>query len=593
MVRRSPAAEIVLIAAILLAWGALTFVFTNPYYRLVLTIVPIWATFAVAWNMFSGYSGQLSFGHAAFFGLGAFTVALALRHFNLTPWLGIPLAFVIGAAAGLAIGLVTLRLRGIYFSLSMLAYPLVLVYVFDWMGFQEVTFPIKRDHPFAFMQFGDYRVYAALALALLFAALLVSVWMERSRFGMSLFAIKQNQLAAEAAGIDTFRWQMRALTLSGAISGAAGGLYGAVVLVITPESVFGLVTSAQAVILTLFGGAGILWGPLIGAAIFVPLGEILQSELGNVLPGIQGVVFGVAIVLVVLLAPEGVYWRVRDALASRRPVSGRPAAAVEIAAEVGPASAPPVAAVEGAAPILRVRNVSKSYGGLKAVDDVSFEVARGEILGIIGPNGAGKTTLFNLLNGVVHPDAGEVVFGGGRIDGLKPNRVCRLGIGRTFQVVRPFPRMTVLENVVVGAYVAHRDGESAWRAAAKAVARVGLRDHAHVAAGRLTNKELRLMELARALASRPKLILMDEPLAGLGGDETREVIAVVRSLRAAGITIVIIEHTMQAMVSVVDRFVVLNQGAFLAEGTPAAITRDTRVIEAYLGRKWAMANAGD
>ena len=213
IVRRSLAAEIVLIAAILLAWGALTFVFTNPYYRLVLTIVPIWATFAVAWNMFSGYSGQLSFGHAAFFGLGAFTVALALRHFNLTPWLGIPLAFVIGAAAGVAIGLVTLRLRGIYFSLSMLAYPLVLVYVFDWMGFQEVTFPIKRDHPFAFMQFGDYRVYAALALALLFAALLVSVWMERSRFGMSLFAIKQNQLAAEAAGIDTFRWQMRALSV--------------------------------------------------------------------------------------------------------------------------------------------------------------------------------------------------------------------------------------------------------------------------------------------------------------------------------------------------------------------------------------------
>jgi ABC-type branched-subunit amino acid transport system ATPase component/ABC-type branched-subunit amino acid transport system permease subunit len=587
--RQKPGSSLAIIAALLAAWLALGFVIENSYYRLLLTIVPIWAVLAISWNVFSGYSGLVSFGHAAFFGLGAYTVTLCLVHWNISPWLGIPIGALLGAIAGVAIGYPSFRLRGSYFALAMLAYPLALVYLFEWMGYQEVTLPIKREAPAWYMQFSDQRIYLLLALGLLAAALVISLAIERSRFGMSLLAVKQNELAAEAAGVDTLRWKLRAIVVSAALASAAGGLYAVVLLVVTPTSVFGLVVSAQAMILALFGGAGILWGPVIGAAILVPMSEMLQATFGHLLPGIQGIVYGIAIILVILLAPEGIYWRVRDLFARRMKLALAPVADV---AKIVPAAPAPASRVRPLhpVPILEVRGVSKAYGGLKAVHDVSFAVPEGSIIGIIGPNGAGKTTLFNLLNGLVRPDTGSVRFRGNEITGLKPNQVCRAGIGRTFQVVRTFHRMSVLENVVVGAYVSHRTEDLAWRAAQHAVDRVGMTARAEVVASALTNKELRLMELARALASEPKLVLMDEPLAGLGASETREVIALVRALPSSGVTVVIIEHTMHAMVTTVDSFVVLDHGQLLTEGPPAEVTRNPQVIEAYLGQKWAMKN---
>ncbi len=579
--RRRPTTSLAVILVLVLGWLALGFLVENTYYRLLLILVPIWAAFGVSWNIFSGYSGLVSFGHAAFFGIGAYTVTLLLVHFDITPWFGLPTGILVGAVAGVAIGYPTFRLRGSYFALAMLAYPLALVYLFDWLGYQEVTLPIKREASGWYMQYADQRVYLALALGLLTVSLLISLAIERSRFGMSLLAIKQNELAAEAAGVDTLRWKLLAIMVSGAIAAGAGGLYAVILLVVTPQSVFGLVTSAQAMILPLFGGAGTLWGPLIGAAILVPLSEVLHAELGSLVPGIQGIVYGVAIILVILLAPEGIYWRVRDLL-RHPPPPLPPVAAAPVFAAPRPERRPP--ATE---PILEVRGISKTYGGLKAVQDVSFDVGRGEILGVIGPNGAGKTTLFNLLNGLVPPSAGRVRFDGADITGLKPNRICHAGVGRTFQVVRTFPRMSVAENVVVSAYAAHDGDDAAWAGARAAIARVGLAASAETAAGSLTNKELRLLELARALAGRPKLVLMDEPLAGLGASETQEIIALTRALPGDGITVVIIEHTMHAMVNTVDRFVVLDHGQLLTEGEPEAVMRDPRVVEAYLGRKWA------
>jgi branched-chain amino acid transport system permease protein len=235
--------------------------------------------------------------------------------------------------------------------------------------------------------------------------------------------------------------------------------------------------------------------------------------------------------------------------------------------------------------------VSKAFGGLQAVRDVSIDVLRGEILGIIGPNGSGKTTLFNLLNGFIRPDRGEIRLEGADVVGGRPYQICAAGVGRTFQVVRPFRHMTVLDNVIVGAYVHAATDKQARAAAHAAIAQVGLEGHTQRIAGSLSNQQLRLLELARALAGKPKVLLLDETLAGLGAGEVQEIIAVVRRLAAQGITIVIIEHTMQAMVRLVDRFVVLNEGAVLAQGAPEAVTRDPAVVDAYLGRKWRMAHA--
>jgi ABC-type branched-subunit amino acid transport system ATPase component/ABC-type branched-subunit amino acid transport system permease subunit len=576
-------------------YAAVSLSVTNSYYQLVMTLVPVWAIFGLSWNLLSGYTGLISFGHAAFFGVGAYTVVLCQIHFDLSPWVTIPIAAVLGGIAGLLIGFPTFRLQGHYFALAMLAYPLAILYVFEWLGLQEVTLPIKRDNPIAYMQFADHRLYTLLALAMMLGTILLTRAIERSRFGMALLAIKQNEAAAEAAGINTLAWKLRAVTLSGAIAGAVGGFYAVVLLVVTPQSVFGMLVSAQALTVAMFGGVGTVWGPVIGSVILIPLAETLNAEAGSRFPGIQGVIYGLAIICVILLAPEGLFWKVRDFLRKR---SASPAAAKPSAPDV------PVAAAVAAAPaptgakrctgtgddVLEVRNLSRSFGGLKAVQDVSFKLRQNEILGIIGPNGAGKTTLFNLLNGFLRPGTGEILLDGREMSGRKPHELCEAGIGRTFQIMRPFLRMSISDNVVVGAYVRAKTDAEARKLATDAIARVGLSEIAERIAGELTTKELRLMELARALAGQPRILLLDETLAGLGHDEADEIVAVIQRLARDGMTIAIIEHTMQAMVRLVDSFLVLDHGAVIVEGEPEAVTRDSRVIEAYLGKKW-MAHA--
>ena len=578
--------NLVVLAALSVAYLIVTTFVTNSYYQLILTLVPVWALFGVSWNILSGYAGQLSFGHAAFFGIGAYTVTLTVVYWNLSPWLGIPLGMILGGLAAIAIGIPTFRLRGHYFALSMLAYPLAILYVLQYLGFQEVSIPMHRDNPLAFMEFAEPRVYTLIAVALLIAGVVVSMLIENSRFGLSLLAIRQNELAAEAAGIDARLAKMQSLVVSGMMAAIAGGFYARVLLVVTPDSVFGMLVSAQAVVVTLFGGVASVWGPVIGAAVLVPLAETLQAELGTYLPGIQGVVYGAAIIAIMLLAPDGLYWTVRDRWLRDRAPDPIP--------DPGPAP-PPIrrtAAAPGA-PLLAVEGLSRAFGGLKAVSDVSFSVAPGEILGIIGPNGAGKTTLFNVLNGVLPADAGSALLAGQQMLGRKTFAVCRMGVGRTFQVVRSFPRLPVLDNVIVGAYGAGLTDRDAIASAVRALRQVGLQDRSGVTAGQLTNKQLRLMELARALAGDPRLLLLDETLAGLGREECDDVLAVLARLREHGTTICIIEHTMHAMMRLADRFVVLDHGRVLAEGAPRTIVEDHAVIEAYLGKKWlARVDAG-
>ncbi|MEI8400283.1 MAG: branched-chain amino acid ABC transporter permease, partial [Alcaligenaceae bacterium] len=255
---------ILLIALFGLVYAALTASVQNSYYQLIMAVVPIWAVMGLSWNILSGYSGYVSFGHAAFFGLGAYFVALAQIKLGMTPWISIPIAGLIGGVAGLLVGLPTFRLRGHYFALAMLAYPLAFLYFFEWLGYQELALPMMRDEPVKYMQFEDTRIYAYIALVLMLAAMLLSSYIERSRFGLSLMAIKQDEAAAEAAGIHTLAWKLKAITLSGILAGTIGGLYAVVLLIVTPPAVFGMLVSAQALILAMFGGVATLWGPVIG-----------------------------------------------------------------------------------------------------------------------------------------------------------------------------------------------------------------------------------------------------------------------------------------------------------------------------------------
>jgi branched-chain amino acid transport system permease protein len=545
-------------------------------YHLALGISLLYFTIlATAWALFSGPTHYISLATAAFFGIGAYTTAV------LPDLLPIPLILLIAAAVGalvaLVVGLSTLRLSGIYFVIFSFGLSELIRQLVTWY---EVN--INRSvGRYIFAETTTEGIYWRL-LALAVAVLGVSWLIRHSRLGLAVRVIGQDETVARHVGIDTTRAKLVLFAISAAFMTVTGAIMAPRWTYIDPAIAFNPMISFEVVIMALFGGAGALFGPLLGAVPLVLLFELLIGSFPNYFSILLGLVF----VLIVYALPQGVFGLLEArSPAVRRAASatGMSALAEKILGVVWPRAAKREAA--GYAPVLQVSGIRKAFGGLVAVDNLSFGLKRGEILGLIGPNGSGKTTALNLISGAIAPDSGDIRLEGRPIANLPGHRIAQRGIARTFQLVRVLGNSTCLENVIAG--LAFHSGTT-WGAgvdhrARSLLTRVGLGDKADMPAGQFTYIDQKRLELARALALDPDVLLLDEWLAGLNPSELQVGIALIKMLRDEGMTIIIVEHMMDAIRSLCDRCVVMNAGAKIAEGSPAVVLADKQVIQAYLG----------
>ena len=570
-----PKVTLAALAAVIIAALA-AFPLVASGYHLALGISLLYFTvLATAWALFSGPTHYISLATAAFFGIGAYTTAVLT---DFLPWpLVLIAAAVVGIVVALIVGLSTLRLSGIYFvifsfGLAELVRQLVAWYEINIHG--SVGRYIFADTTSE----GIYWRLLALVVMVLGAGWLI----RHSRLGLAVRVIGQDETVARHCGIDTTRAKLVLFAVSAGFMTVTGAVMAPRWTYIDPAIAFNPVLSFEVVIMALFGGAGTLFGPLLGAVPLVLLFEVLIATFPNYFSIVLGAVF----VLIVYGLPNGVI----GLLQTKLPMLRRAARHIVMSpiAEAATRFVWRRAAEHDAvrdAPVLQLANVRKAFGGLVAVDDVSFTLRRGEILGLIGPNGSGKTTALNLISGASRADIGGIALAGHPIALLPAHRIAQRGIARTFQLVRVLPDSSCLENVAAG--IAFH-AKPVWGAAAEdractLLARVGLGDKTDVPAGQLTYIDQKRLELARALALSPVVLLLDEWLAGLNPSELQLGIALVKMLREEGLTIIIVEHVMDAIRSLCDRCVVMNAGRMIAEGPPAAVLADREVIRAYLG----------
>jgi branched-chain amino acid transport system permease protein len=567
--------------------------------------VAIWVLFfaylSAAWNLIGGFAGQYSIGHAGFLGIGAYTSSLLAIHGGLSPWLGMLVGGVVAAAVGGLIGYPCFRLRGAFFSLVTIAFAEMLrvgteltdsLFGLEINGVRGLLLPILGHRPAAF-QFVDKRYYYYVILGLLAAVLAVGWAVKRSRLGYYLAAIGDDEDAVASLGINPARAKLAAMLLSAFFTALGGTFYAQFILFITPTRTMSLDFSVQMVIMAVLGGLGTVLGPLYGAVVLVPIAEVTRAVWGGGIQGVHLIVYGALLMIVILYAPQGLEgWVRRRAVGLVRGLAGliapRPVAAVAATTSTlvlpeGRLLIPPAVADGDGRPLLVLRHLDRRFGGAVAVRDLSLEVQAGEAVGLIGPNGAGKTTVFNLITGVLAPHAGSLAFAGTDLAGLRPDAVNRLGIARTFQIVRPFLRLTARDNVVVAALPRVSGVAEARREAERCLAFVGLAHRADVPADGLSTGERKRLELARALATRPRLLLLDEVMGGVDQRSLPGLVALIQKIKREGVTLLVIEHNLRVVTAVADRLVVLHLGEKVAEGTPAAVVGDPRVVEIYVG----------
>jgi branched-chain amino acid transport system permease protein len=416
----------------------------------------------------------------------------------------------------------------------------------------------------------------------------ICYFIQNSKLGSYLVALRENEDAAQSLGVNTTRGKLYAMLVSAFLTALGGTFYAQYLQFIDPDSLFPAVLSIRFALLAIIGGIGTVAGPVIGSFILTPLDVFLRGWLGGLYAGLGFFIYGCVLVGVVLVRPQGLFRLVQDKIAGFLPKS-QPETEIAEARAIPAVQVHPVSDKRSgkSVNILEIQGLCKNFGGLAAIRDVDFAVKRGQILGLIGPNGAGKTTLFHLVTGFIPPDSGRIHFQDADITGLQPPfRICKKGICRTFQLVKPFLNISVLDNVAVGAYC-HLSSVSHARARAEEVIQfVGLGRYRDYLSSSLTLSNRKRLELARALATEPELLLLDETMAGLNPREIDETIALLRKISARGVTLVIIEHVMRAVMALSDSVVVINHGEKIAEGSPLEISRDERVIRAYLGESY-------
>ena len=562
-----------------IALATLPFFHPAAFYESFLYLIFLWVILATSWNILSGYSGYFSFGHGAFFGAGMYTTATLTSMFGVPFLASLPAAALVAAALGIGVGAIAFRLRrlrGELFALLTLAVTFVLATI-------ALNTPIDGGPgvylsgvkiPKLFPSLSS--TFYLLALVTAVATIGIAYAVYRSRLGAGLFAIHDDEDVAEVVGVPTFRYKIVAFGISCALAGVAGGIHALFVSYVTVSETFSILVPLSVVLMSVLGGTRHWLGPALGAAVVTAL--LYFFTAGNY-PIAGRAAVGVILILVILFMPGGLLGRFARPAKVSRDALGAPFA---------PRATAPARAVEPEA-LLTLRGVGKSFSGIRAVDGIDLEVIRGEILCLVGPNGSGKSTLINLVTGHYRSDRGHIVFEGNEMAGLDAHTIRAAGIARTFQIPRPFAHLTVLQNAALPARFGKNrlDRKGAEREAMHWLAFTGLADKADVLPGDLNLHQLKFLELARALVSRPGLLMLDEVLSGLTPSEIDSAIRTVQDIRAQGTTIVFVEHVMRAVMELADRIVVLNQGKVIAMGGPREVMSRPEVVTAYLGKPHA------
>jgi branched-chain amino acid transport system permease protein len=566
----------------------------NLYAVHVVDVAIVFALLAIGLGLALGIAGQINLAQVAFFGVGAYATAMLTTRAGMGFWPAAVIAILAASLTGLLVGLPALRVQSHYLGIVTLGLALAFI---NWItnaavaGGAEGISAIPVPPLFGIDLSSEY-LYYYLELIAFAVALAFGLFVVRTPLGRRMRAMRDDPLAAAAVGAEIPLLRMTAFVLASLYGGLAGILYAGLIRYVAPET-FSIANMFLLLAMVIIGGRRSLVGCLVGA-----LGlSLIREALTDFATSAQ-LAYGIVVVLTVVFAPTGLAGipiRVRDALRRRRGHS-IDSAALQPFRPFDPA--PPAGAARDAVPVLDIRHVSMRFRGLKALDDVSLTVAAGEIRGIVGPNGSGKTTLFNVVSGLYRATAGQVLLDGEVVSGIRPYRPSRLGVARTFQNLRLFANLTVRENLLVA--LDRTRTRSIWRYALWQVgiwrqdrelrrqaddlaARFGLEELAEALPGALPYGIQRRIEIARAMAGSPRLLLLDEPAAGLNGEEVRQLADIVRSIRDSGVTVVLIEHNMGLVMSLCERVTVLASGAVIAEGTPAEVAGTPAVVEAYLG----------